>query len=501
MLNLLYGISVIVSLIFVYGVLNDRKLHQRPSEAEVLSPIRFTPQRVLAAAKALSEEPIVIDHFLPPKTGRRYIVVGGAGFLGGWIVLQLLQRGEDPKRIRIIDMRPPVRPDLRTGLAQQVALIQVDISDEAAVSKAFKAPWPDASTTESEPEITVFHTAANIRFYERVLALLPRSTKVNHLGTLNIINCSKEIGTTTLIYTSSASVSVRRSRFWLWPWEKQPQFFVQVLDDDDKHLPKHHHDFFSNYAASKAAAEMAVRTADKSRSDQSRTLRTGCIRPGNGVFGPGGTPSASITYVENCALAHLCYEQRLIELGRGSSNPDIGGQAFTVTDPGPPVTYGDIYTALCTLDKEIVFPALSTSLMLGIAHMIEAIYVTKAFLSTSDSFLGRTVFNLIPTISGDVINLQPSLFALISVHVIFDDSRARLSPGQGGLGYNGPYTTLQGLCKTAEEHHKSEKYGEEHARNGGGVSFGFSLRTRVGVKKVQKKVSEQLHVEAVNTPN
>ncbi|KAF9231553.1 hypothetical protein BU15DRAFT_90883 [Melanogaster broomeanus] len=468
MLNLLYGISVIVSLIFVYGVLNDRKLHQRPSEAEVLSSIRFTPQCVLTAAKALSEEPIVIDHFLPPKTGRRYIVVGGAGFLGGWIVLQLLQQGEDPKRIRIIDMRPPVRPDLRTRLAQQVALIQVDISDEAAVSKAFKAPWPDASTTESKPEITVFHMAANICFYERVLALLPRSTKVNHLDTLNIINCSKEIGATTLIYTSSASVS------------KQPQFFVQ-------HLPKHHHDFFSNYAASKAAAEMAVHTVDKSHSGQSCTLRTGCIRPGNGVFGPGG----------DTLCTHLCYGQRLIELGRGSSNPDIGGQAFTITDPGPPVTYGNIYTALCTLDNEIVFPALSTSLMLGIAHIIKAIYVTKALLSTSDSFFGRTLFNLIPTISGDVINLQPSLFALISVHVIFDDSRARLSPGV----YNGRYTTLQGLCKTAEEHHKSEKYGEEHARNGGGVSFGFSLRTRVGVKKFQKKVSEQLHVEAVNTPN
>ncbi|KAF9230215.1 hypothetical protein BU15DRAFT_83908 [Melanogaster broomeanus] len=485
MLNLLYGLSAIAPLIFVYGVLNDRKLHQRPSEAEALSPTRFTPQGVRAAAKALSEEPIVIDDFLPPKTGRRYIVVGGTGFLGGWIVLQLLQRGEDPKRIRIIDIRPPVRPDLRTGLAQQVALILVDISDETAVSKAFKAPWPDALTTESEPEITIFHTAANIHFYERVLALLPRSTKVNHLGTVNIINCSKEIGATILVYTSSASISVRRSHFWLWPWERQPQFFVQVLNDDDKLLPKYHDDFFSNYAASKVPAEMAVRAADKSGLGQSRTLRTGCIRPGNSVFGPGGDVLCGAYLIRK---KNPTWARHILQSLIGSSNPDIGGQAFTVTDTGPPVTFSDIHTALCTLDKEIVFPVISTSLILGIAHVIEAIYVTKALLSTSDSFFGRTVFNLLPTISGSVTNLQPSVFALTSVHVIFDDSRARLSPNQGGLGYNGPYTTLQGLCKTVEEHHKSES-AQKNA---------LSLRAWVGVKTGQKKLAYTL---PVTTPN
>ncbi|KAF9226322.1 NAD(P)-binding protein [Gyrodon lividus] len=520
MLNLFYSLSIVAFLGFLYAVLNDRKLSQLPPAAEALSPVRFTPQRVLAAAESLSKAPITIDDFLPPKTGRRYIIVGGTGFLGGWIVLQLLQRGEDPRRIRILDIRLPTRPDLRTGVAQQVAFFQVDISDEEAISKAFKAPWPDAAATE-RAEITVFHTAATIRFYERLYALLPRSTQVNHHGTINIINSSKEIGASTLIYTSSGSVAVRRTRFWLWPWENQPRFFVQVLNDDDKLIPKHHNQFFSNYAASKILGERAVRAADKSPSGHSRTLRTGCIRPGNGVFGPGGdilcgaylvrkdNPTwighilQSFGYVENCALAHLCYEQRLIELERGTSNPDIGGQAFTITDSGPPATYGDVYTALSTLDNETVFPVFSSTFMLGVAHIIETICSTKALLSTSNSFFGRTVANMIPTISGDTVNLQPSLFALTSVHLIFDDSRARLSPNQGGLGYNGPYTTLQGLCKTVSEHLKAGGIGEERAK-AGGVSFGFGfsfMRTSKGVNKVQKKVSEQLHVEAVNALN
>lgn len=388
------------------------------------------------------------------------------------------------------------------------------MSDAAAVSAAFNAPWPDA---EGELEVTVFHTVANIRFYERHIALLSRSSKVNHVGTVNVINASKEIGAHTLIYTSSASISVRRSRFWLWPWEKRPSLFIQVYNDDSD-LPKQHDHFFSNYAVSKVMAEKEVRAADKSPTSRSHTLRTGCIRPGNGMFGPGGdiicggyllrkhNPTwipnimQSFIYVENCALAHLCYEQRLIELERGSSNPDIGGQAFTVTDAGPPPTYGDVYTTLHTLDEETVFPVYSPTLMLGLSYTIEFFYVTKALLSTSHSLIGRAISRVIPTVSGDLLNLQTPMFALLGVHVIFYDSRARLPPTKGGLGYPGPYTTLQGICKTADEHFKADQNGEERSMSGG-VSFGLGLKKPKGTSQVGKGVDERLDVNAVTALN
>ena len=47
---------------------------------------------------------------------------------GGWIVLHLLQRGEDPSHIRILDNRPPKRRDLCEGLAAQVKYLQVDVT-------------------------------------------------------------------------------------------------------------------------------------------------------------------------------------------------------------------------------------------------------------------------------------------------------------------------------------------------------------------------------------
>lgn len=192
------------------------------------------------------------------------------------------------KRIRILDIRSPSRPDLLTGDARDVQFIKVDISDASAVDAAFHALWPPTSSApgDAEPEITVFNTAANVRFYERHRALLPRSAKVNINGTQNIINAALSIGASILVQTSSGSVGVRSNRFWLWPWEKQPKYFVQILNDDDNRLPKRHEDFFSNYAATKIVGERLIRRANGALSGKG-LLRTGCIRPGNGIFGPG----------------------------------------------------------------------------------------------------------------------------------------------------------------------------------------------------------------------
>jgi len=192
---------------------------------------------------------------------------------------------------------------------------------------------------------------------------------------------------------------------------------------------------------------------------------TGCIRPGNGIFGPRGdmicgayltrqknpswvfTVVQSFSYVENCAVAHLLYEQRLIELLKpGCKYPDIGGQAFCIADPGPTPTYGDVYTVLETLSEgECHFHSLSPTVILLIAHLIEFYYRTQQSLSAGWNWL-------LPKVNSDVINLQPPLFSLTSVHLIFDDSRARLSPEKGGLGYVGAWTTTEGLHKTFQEH-------------------------------------------------
>lgn len=428
----------------------------------------------------------------------------------------LLDRGEDPKKIRVLDIRPPRRKDLTTGSATDVDFRQVDISDKKAVEEAFRAPWPspsassDINLTTPDEGITVFHTAANIRFYERHPSLLPLSSKVNVDGTQNIVDAAKSIGVSIMVYTSSGSISVRRARFWLWPWEKQPDFFVQYITDDDALIPKRHEDLFSNYAATKIQAERIVRKADKTPTGESegRVLRTGCIRPGNGIYGPGGdllcgsylvrqtnpTWIADIlhnfVYVENGSLAHLCYERRLLDIINSpeSAGPDIGGQAFAITDAGPPVTYGDVYQTLNVLtDGLTVFPNLSATGMLLLAHIFEIVHLSHMFLSRSSSPLLRTISRFVPRLNGDLVNLQPSLYALTMVHLIWDDSRARKGAAEGGIGYNPPWTTMQGLCKLVEEHLKGDGKGEAERSTNGGVSIGWpSMKAGRGVQRVKE---------------
>ena len=381
-----------------------------------------------------------------------------SGFVGGWIVLHLLQRGEDPRKIRVLDIRLPVRPDLTTGLATYVDFMTVDISDEKAVENAFKSPWPTRSDKDSPLQITVFHTAACIRFYERHPSLIPYSAAVNTDGTKNIINAARLVGASIMVFTSSASLAVKVSRSLLWPWEKEPTHFAQVIKED---IPKMrpHGDFTSNYSFTKACAEQLVREADRSPSGHG-VLRTGCVRSAN-VYGPGGDLSFgfllarrtnpswmsnmahSHIYVENCSIAHLLYEQRLIEISNaGGSAIDIGGQAFCVKDPGPPLTYGDAFLTLKTLTNgETSFPSVSPTILLLLAHMIELYYLTRHFLLASAPFIG----SIIPPIPDELVKLQPAAFRVIEIHVIVDDSMARLPPEKGGLGYKGVCTTLEGL--------------------------------------------------------
>lgn len=162
----------------------------------------------------------------------------------------------------------------------------------------------------------------------------------------------------------------------------------------------------------------------------------------------------SFVYVENCSLAHLLYEQRLVEMGEGGV--DIGGQAFNVTDPNPPMSYGDVYTVLSTLTRGATkFADLPPVVMLGLAHVLEAYYV----LRLSHPVLAR----MLPAIQGEVVYLQPSLFSLTQIHVVFDDSRARKAAREGGLGYEGQWTSLEALCQLVME------WDREGREKGGGL--------------------------------
>lgn len=196
-------------------------------------------------------------------------------------MLQLLERGQPPESIRIVDFRPPSRADMLYGPVGEVDFVQTDISSAEAMESAFGKPWP---SSVAHLPLTVFHTAAVIVPSDRSKLVSGFCEAVNVRGTQNVVDAAQRAGADVLVSTTSASISIRPVELWVPPWRmwlgQWPRHFWQVLDEKDFFEPlRRHEEFYANYPASKAAAERIVCGANCER------LRTGCIRPANGVYG------------------------------------------------------------------------------------------------------------------------------------------------------------------------------------------------------------------------
>jgi len=125
--------------------------------------------------------------------------------------------------------------------------------------------------------------------------------------------------------------------------------------------------------------------------------------------------------------------------------------------------------------------------MLLFAYFIEFYHTLPSFVFTHLKF---------PRIRGNLINLQPSLFSLTQVHLIFNDQRARLEPEKGGLGYQGAWTTLEALHKTVAEHYESLSDGSVRA-NAAGIDLNFKFGLGWGRKKSVNQAVQSMKPQAL----
>lgn len=130
------------------------------------------------------------------------LVTGGAGFIGSHLVEALLAAGN--RKVVCVDDFSSARA---WGMADEkeylqdvlntpsFVLYEADIRDMAKMQEIFKAEKPDA----------IVHLAA--RADTRHAVLEPREyIDVNIVGTLNLLECSREFNVKTFIFASSSSV-------------------------------------------------------------------------------------------------------------------------------------------------------------------------------------------------------------------------------------------------------------------------------------------------------
>ncbi|MDD3803006.1 MAG: SDR family oxidoreductase [bacterium] len=120
----------------------------------------------------------------------RILVTGGAGFIGSNLTRKLL---EDSNQVRVLDNFSTGKRENLNDMIDKIELIEGDIRSYHTVMKALdKIDY-------------VFHEAA--------LPSVPRSiydpitsNDVNVVGTLNLLQCSKDMGIKKFIFASSSSV-------------------------------------------------------------------------------------------------------------------------------------------------------------------------------------------------------------------------------------------------------------------------------------------------------
>ena len=82
---MLYGLAwaaLIVVLLVIYLQKVNNGMSAVPADALALSPTRWTIDTIKESYNAYTSSPKNMSSYLPPRTGNRYIVVGGSGFLG-----------------------------------------------------------------------------------------------------------------------------------------------------------------------------------------------------------------------------------------------------------------------------------------------------------------------------------------------------------------------------------------------------------------------------------
>ncbi len=211
----------------------------------------------------------------------KYLVTGGAGFIGSNIVEELLKRNET---VRVIDNFSTGKRENLSQYMDTIELIEGDIRSYHIVAEAVDG--------------------MDIILHQAALPSVPRSIKdpitsdeVNVGGTLNILEAARDAKVKRIVYASSSSIY-----------------------GDSVELPKHEDmtpNPLSPYTVSKLAAENYCRVFSRIFN-----LETVCLRYFN-VFGPRQDPSSQYSAVIPKFIQAMLNDKAPVIYGDGTQTRDF----------------------------------------------------------------------------------------------------------------------------------------------------------------------------------
>lgn len=276
-------------------------------------------------------------------------VTGGAGFLGRYLVEQLLGKGHT---VRVFTRGE--YPELHR---LEVEIERGDVRDAAAVKRA-------CAGTEA-----VFHVAA----LPGIWGKWETYHSINTLGTENVLQACHQHGIGRLIYTSSPSVV----------YDGKPHL------NADETLP-YPARYLCHYPHSKALGEQAVLAANSSN------FSTVALRP-HLIWGPrdnhlvprlidraltgrllrvgDGANVVSMAYVENAAAAHVQAFEAL------NVRSPCAGEAYFINEETPVSLWGWVDQLLALGGLPPVKRSISPALARGIGLAMEVVYSARRIQS------------------------------------------------------------------------------------------------------------------------
>ena len=246
----------------------------------------------------------------------KYLVTGGAGFIGSHIATALAERGDD---VRVFDnLSSGSRMNL-AHLGPKVELLEGDLLDAAAVAQAVEG--------------------VGVVFHEAALASVPRSVErpldthaVCVTGTLHVLEAARKAGVRRVVFAGSSSVYGNQAAM-----SKRETDVLSPL---------------SPYAAAKLAGEAYCRSFTEVYG-----LETVVLRYFN-VFGPRQDPNSEYSAVIPKFVAMMLRGKRPTIFGDGQQSRDftyvvdvVRGNLLAAESPG---AVGRVFNIACGRQQSLL---------------------------------------------------------------------------------------------------------------------------------------------------